>query len=201
MDNSPLQSLLTDCLGLSESNVRIQFHEWVVPLPLPFIPDSPLSPVTAVKRVIPGVVPLPLPFMPDSPLCLATAVKRVIPGVVPLPLPFMPDSPLCLAMAVKRVIPGVVLLPVPSIPDSPLCPVTAVKMVIPGVVLLPLPFISGSPQFASLQQLKGLRAFAFLRSPDLVLVHFSYRMFFKKVECYSLCYRALGQRLCLPLLP
>ena len=39
----------------------------MVLLPLPFISDSPLCPVTAVKRVIPGVVLLPLPFIPDSP--------------------------------------------------------------------------------------------------------------------------------------
>ena len=52
----------------------------------------------------------------------------------------------------------VVLLPLPFIPDFPLSPFTAVKRVIPGVVLLPLPFISDSPQFASLQQLKGLSA-------------------------------------------
>ena len=39
----------------------------MVLLPVPFIPDSPpLCPVTAVKRVIPGVVLLPLPFIPDS---------------------------------------------------------------------------------------------------------------------------------------
>ena len=30
----------------------IQFCEWVVCLPLPFIPDSPLCPVTAVKRTM-----------------------------------------------------------------------------------------------------------------------------------------------------
>ena len=59
----------------------------MVLLPLPSIPDTPLCPVTAVKRVIPGVVILPLPFIPDSPLCLVTAVKRVIRGVVLLPLP------------------------------------------------------------------------------------------------------------------
>ena len=45
----------------------IQFREWVVLLPLPFIPDFPLSPFMAVKRVIAGVVLLPLPFIPDSP--------------------------------------------------------------------------------------------------------------------------------------
>ena len=65
----------------------------MVLLPLPFISDSPLCPVMAVKRVIPGVVLLPLPFISDSPLCPVTAVKRVIPGVVLLPLPFIPDSP------------------------------------------------------------------------------------------------------------
>ena len=46
----------------------MHFHEWVVLLPLPFIPDSPLCPVMAVKRVIPGVVVLPLPFIPAFPL-------------------------------------------------------------------------------------------------------------------------------------
>ena len=66
----------------------------MVLLPLPFIADSPLCPITAVtKRVIRGVVRLPLPFISDSPLCPVTAVKRVIPGVVLLPLPFIPDSP------------------------------------------------------------------------------------------------------------
>ena len=65
-------------------------------------------------------------------------------------------APFCPVMAVKRAFPGVVLLPLPFIPDSSLCPVTIVKRVIPGVVHLPLPFISGSPQFALLQQLKGL---------------------------------------------
>ena len=49
----------------------------MVLLPLPFISDSPLCPVTAVKRVIPGVVLLPLPFIPDSPLCPVMAVKRL----------------------------------------------------------------------------------------------------------------------------
>ena len=110
----------------------IQFHERVVLLPLPFIPDSPLCPVTAVKRVIPGVVPLPLPFISDSPLC-------------PVMAPFISDSPLCPVMAVKGVIPGVVLLPLPFISDCPLRPVTAVEWVIPGAVLLPLPFKSDSP--------------------------------------------------------
>ena len=66
----------------------------MVLLPLLFISDSPLCPITAVtKRVIRGVVRLPLPFISDSPLCPVTAVKRVIPGVVLLPLPFIPDSP------------------------------------------------------------------------------------------------------------
>ena len=54
----------------------------MVLLPLPFISDSYLCPVTAVKRVIPGVVLLSLPFIPDYPLCSVTAVKRVIPGMV-----------------------------------------------------------------------------------------------------------------------
>ena len=100
----------------------IQFHERVVLLPLPFIPDSPLCPVTAVKRVIPGVVLLPLPFISDSPLCPVMAVKGVIPGVVLLPLPFMSDCPLRPVTAVKRVIPGAVLLPLPFKSDSPLLP-------------------------------------------------------------------------------
>ena len=66
----------------------------MVLLPLLFISDSPLCPITAVtKRVIRGVVRLPLPFISDSPLCPVTAVKRVIPGVVLFPLPFIPDSP------------------------------------------------------------------------------------------------------------
>ena len=66
---------------------------WVVLLPLPFIPASPLCPVMAVERLIPGVVLLPLPFMPDSALCPVMAVKRAIPGVVLLPLPFISGSP------------------------------------------------------------------------------------------------------------
>ena len=59
----------------------IQFHERVVLLPLPFIPDSPLYPVTAVKRVIPGVVLLPLLFISDSPLlpCYGTIYVRLPP--------------------------------------------------------------------------------------------------------------------------
>ena len=87
------------------------------------------------------------------------AVKRAIPGVVLLPLPFISDSPLCPVTAVtKRVIPGVVSSSPAIYTRLPPCPVTAVKRVIPGVVLFPLPFIPDSPQFALLQQLKGLSA-------------------------------------------
>ena len=78
----------------------------------------------------------------------------------------------------------VVLRTLPFIPQSPLCPVTAVK---------------GALHFIC-QALPYSQAFTFLRSPDFILMHFSYPFFLKKVKCHSLCPRALGQILRLLLL-
>ena len=123
----------------------IHFHEWVVLLPLPFIPASPLCPVMAVERVIPGVVLLPLPFMPDSPLSPVTAVKRVMPGVVLLPCHLYQTPSFALLRQLKGLSLGWFFFPCHLHQTAHLCPVMAVKRVIPGVVLLPLPFIPDSP--------------------------------------------------------
>ena len=144
------------------------------------------------------------------PFALLWQLKGLSLGWFFFPCHLYQTSPLCPVMAVKRAIPRVVFFPCHLYQTSPLCPVTAVKRVIPGVVLLPLPFISGSPQFALLQQLKGLSAhylsgIAWLPGFHLSSLSrinpFNYPMFLKKVKCHSLCHSAFGQRSCLLLLP
>ena len=264
LGNWPLQSLLTDCLGLSRSKVcpppgpKTSIFSILGHIHLHLHMRSSFdASVQAICLVIIGIcflraislLNLHVPLMPPSNsyvwILLSLVVKSLYVGVklsnsmsgwfffpchlyqtpriallrqlkgLSLGWFFFPchlyqTPPFALLRQFKWLSLGWFFFPCDLYQTPPLCPVMAVKRVIPGVVLFPLPFISDSPQFALLQQLKGLSAFylsgiawlpGFRLSSLSWFNPFNYPMFLKKVKCHSLCHSAFGQRSCLPLLP